>query len=206
MREGYGKGDEPEPRDRQGQSVAVAMMAGNIGSFPGGKRQMQDFTQNAARGATIRSSGRGHGATALVAAAIVVAVAVAGCSTTVTKHGTQLSEQDISQVAKGMTQDQVRQVLGSPGTVAAVGRGDAYYYISSTMQQSAFFKSSEVDRQVLAIYFGQAGKVERVANYGMKDGKVFDFISRTTPSANTNDQGIVQQLFRNLGQRQLFGG
>lgn len=206
MREGYGKGDEPEPRDRQGQSVAVAMMAGNIGSFPGGKRQMQDFTQNAARGATIRSSGRGHGATALVAAAIVVAVAVAGCSTTVTKHGTQLSEKDISQVAQGMTQDQVQQVLGSPGTVAAVGRGDAYYYISSTMQQSAFFKPSEVDRQVLAIYFGQAGKVERVANYGMKDGKVFDFISRTTPSANTNDQGIVQQLFRNLGQRQLFGG
>ena len=123
-----------------------------------------------------------------------------------TKHGTQLSEQDVSQVAQGMTQDQVRQVLGSPATVAAVGRGDAYYYISSTMHQSAFFKPSEVDRQVVAVYFKQGGTVERVANYGMKDGKVFDFISRTTPSANSNDQSIVQQLFRNLGQRQIFGG
>ena len=74
------------------------------------------------------------------------------------------------------------------------------------MQQQAFFKPSEVDRQVVAIYFAQNGTVDRVANYGMKDGKVFDFISRSTPSANTNDQSIVQQLFRNLGQRQIFGG
>ena len=149
---------------------------------------MQDLTQSIVWSAPTRWTGRG-----LLAAAIIAAAAVSGCSTVVTKHGTQLSEQDVSQVAQGMTQDQVRQVLGSPSTVAAVGRGDAYYYISSTMQ-------------VLAIYFTQGGKVERVANYGIKDGKVFDFISRTTPSANTNDQGIVQQLFRNLGQRQLFGG
>ena len=163
------------------------------------------------------SGGRPRGSSAigvapgswLVAAALASTLAAAtlgGCSTTIIKHGTQLSEQETSQVAQGMTQDQVRQVLGSPSTVAAVGRGDAYYYISSTMQQSAFFKPSEVDRQVFAIYFNQRGTVERLANYGMKDGKVFDFISRTTPSANSNDQSIVQQLFRNLGQRQLFGG
>ena len=136
----------------------------------------------------------------------MLAVTAAACSTTVTKHGTQLTNEDVSQVAKGMTQDQVRQVLGSPATVAAVGRGDAYYYISSTMQQSAFFKPTETDRQVVAVYFVQSGTVDRIANYGMKDGKVFDFISRTTPSANTNDQGIVNQLFRNLGQKQIFGG
>jgi outer membrane protein assembly factor BamE (lipoprotein component of BamABCDE complex) len=161
---------------------------------------MQDLILRSPRGSSaIRRRG-------IAVLAAIVTLAAAGCSTTVTKHGTQLSEQDVSQVAQGMTQDQVRQVLGSPATVAAVGRGDAYYYISSTMHQSAFFKPTEVDRQVLAIYFNQGGTVEKVANYGMKDGKVFDFISRTTPSVNTNDQSIVQQLFRNLGQRQIFGG
>lgn len=150
-----------------------------------------------------RGRTRGPGLALIV---MVAAAALAGCSTAVIKHGAQLTEQDVGQVAQGMTQMQVRDVLGSPSTVAAVGRGDAYYYISSTMHQSAFFKPSEVDRKVLAIYFAQNGTVERVANYGLKDGKVFDFVSRTTPSANSNDQGIVQQLFRNLGQRQLFGG
>lgn len=162
---------------------------------------MQDLTRSPASSRPRRAETRWLALSALLAAGLV-----AGCSTAVIKHGSQLNEQDVSQVAQGMTHDQVRQVLGSPATVAAVGRGDAYYYISSTMHQSAFFKPTEVDRQVLAIYFAQGGTVERVANYGMKDGKVFDFISRTTPSVNSNDQSIVQQLFRNLGQRQLFGG
>ena len=156
---------------------------------------------------SIASSRPGRGRCAgVLLAALLVPITLAACSTTVTKHGTQLTEQDVTQVQSGMTHDQVRQVLGSPATVAAIGRGDAYYYISSTMQQTAFFKPTEVDRQVIAVYFAQSGSVERIANYGMKDGKVFDFISRTTPSANSNDQSIVQQMFRNLGQRQIFGG
>jgi hypothetical protein len=41
----------------------------------------------------------------------------------------------------------------------------------------------------------------------MKDGKVFDAISRTTPSANTNDDGMIKSLFRNLGQKStIFSG
>ena len=134
------------------------------------------------------------------------ALAVAGCSTTVTKHGAHITEQDVAQIAAGMSTEQVKQVLGTPTTTGAVGRGNAYYYLSSTMSETAFFTPKETDRQVVAVYFTPNNQVERVANYGMKDGKVFDFISRSTPSANTNDQSIVQQLFRNLGQRQIFGG
>ena len=69
-----------------------------------------------------------------------------------------------------------------------------------------FLDPNEVDRKVVAVYFTPVGSVERVAQYGMKDGKVFDFISRTTPSATKNEDGIIQMLFRNLGRRgSLFG-
>ena len=39
-----------------------------------------------------------------------------------------------------------------------------------------------VDQRVIAIYFDKERKVTRLANYGLKDGKVFDFISQTTPT------------------------
>ncbi len=39
-----------------------------------------------------------------------------------------------------------------------------------------------VDQRVFAVYFDKNRRVERLANYGLKDGKVFDFIGRTTPS------------------------
>lgn len=134
---------------------------------------------------------------------LALALMVAGCSTTVTKHGQLLSEQDVAQVQPGMHQEQVRSALGTPATTAAIGRGNAFYYISTTMSQSAFFAPVETDRRVVAVYFTQTNTVDRVAHYGMKDGKVFDFVSRSTPSANTAEDGILKSLFRNLGQKQL---
>ncbi len=80
--------------------------------------------------------------------------------------------------------------------------GNAYYYISSTTKQVAFMPEKETDRQVVAVYFSPQGSVERVANYGLKDGKVFDFVSRQTPS-HAREEGILKQLFRNLGVKQL---
>jgi outer membrane protein assembly factor BamE (lipoprotein component of BamABCDE complex) len=68
-------------------------------------------------------------------------------------------------------------------------------------KQTAFLDPKEVDRKVVAVYFTPVGSVERIAQYGMKDGKVFDFINRTTPSATTGDSGFIQMLFRNLGKR-----
>jgi outer membrane protein assembly factor BamE (lipoprotein component of BamABCDE complex) len=73
------------------------------------------------------------------------------------------------------------------------------------MSQSAFFTPSEKDRQVVAVYFNEGGVVDKVANYGLKDGKVFDFISRTTPAPGGKDEGVLKSLFRNLGKKQLFG-
>jgi outer membrane protein assembly factor BamE (lipoprotein component of BamABCDE complex) len=64
---------------------------------------------------------------------------------------------------------------------------------------------NEIDRQVVAVYFSEAGTVRRVANYGLEDGQVIDYISRTTPAPGGNDDSILKQLFRNLGQKQLFG-
>jgi|APIni6443716594_1056825.scaffolds.fasta_scaffold871173_1 outer membrane protein assembly factor BamE (lipoprotein component of BamABCDE complex) len=129
-----------------------------------------------------------------------------GCSETVTKHGQLFRDSDLQQIQPGMMQEQVKLALGTPTSTTTTGSGQVYYYISSTMSQKAFFEPTEVDRKVIAVYFNQTGMVERVANYGLKDGKLFDFISRTTPAPGGNEEGILKQLFRNLGQQQLFGG
>jgi outer membrane protein assembly factor BamE (lipoprotein component of BamABCDE complex) len=136
---------------------------------------------------------------ALVALAALVLTA---CSETVTVRGHQFQETDVQRVTKGMGQDQVRAALGSPTTTAAVGTGSAFYYISSTEGQAAFFKPTERDRKVLAVYFTPVGSVERVAQYGLKDGKVFDYVKNETPNA-ARDESMLKKLFRNLGTKQL---
>lgn len=139
-----------------------------------------------------------YGSVALVS---LTAIWLSGCASTTTRHGQLFQDNDLQQISPGMSQEQVKNTLGTPNTTATAGTGKAFYYISSTMVQNSFMLPSETDRKVVAIYFTQAGSVERVANYGIKDGKVFDAISRTTPSANTNDDGVIKSLFRNLGQK-----
>jgi len=128
-------------------------------------------------------------------------LSMAGCAATVTRHGHLFQENDLQQIQPGMSAEQVKLTLGTPTTTSTAGNANAFYYMSSTMKQTSFMAPSETDRQVVAVYFNKVGTVERVANYGMKDGKVFDTISRTTASANQNDDGILKQLFRNLGQK-----
>lgn len=143
------------------------------------------------------------GATLLAGAAL----ALGGCSENVLKHGQHFSQGDLQQIQPGMSREQVRLTLGTPSTTttASTTGGDVYYYISSIAKQAAFFKPREVDRQVIAVYFNPLGSVDRVANYGLQDGKVIDFNSDETPAPGGNEDGILKQLFRNLGQRQIFG-
>jgi outer membrane protein assembly factor BamE (lipoprotein component of BamABCDE complex) len=68
----------------------------------------------------------------------------------------------------------------------------------------AFFKPTEVDRKVLAVYFNPVGSVDKVANYGLKDGQVVNLVSKETPS-HASEKNLLQQLFRNLGSKQLYG-
>ena len=150
------------------------------------------------------SLARARGLSGLRSLAVVslMAVALAACAETITKHGHQFHEGEAAQITPGMSQEQVKTVLGSPTTTAAVGTGSAFYYISSTQGQTVFLTPKEKDRRVLAVYFGQMGSVDRVAQYGLKDGKVFDYVKNETPS-HTKDEGMLKSLFRNLGVKQL---
>jgi outer membrane protein assembly factor BamE (lipoprotein component of BamABCDE complex) len=135
------------------------------------------------------------------AAAVALVIGAAGCmsraglipTSTTTAHGYVISETAIQQVPVGSSRDQVLIALGSPSTTGNYG-GEVYYYISQTRRQPvAFMNSKVVDQRVLAVYFDKNDKVERIAEYGKKDGKVFDFVSRTTPTGG-RDQTFIQQI------------
>lgn len=137
---------------------------------------------------------------------VALAGSVVGCAEQVIKRGYHLNASDIQQVQPGMGKEQVRAKLGTPTTSSTIENGSAYYYISSTHTQTAFYKPSEKNRQVVAVYFNETGTVDRMGNYGLKDGKVFDYISRTTAAPGGQEDGILKQLFRNLGQNtSIFG-
>ncbi len=159
-------------------------------------------SEQAARTGTAARPLRRH--VQVVAIAIAAGLTLAACAETITTHGHQFQDNDVQSVTPGMSQEQVKTALGTPTTTATVGGGASYYYISSTHGQTSFFKPVEKDRKVLAVYFSPMGSVDRVAQYGLKDGKVFDYVRQQTPTAS-RDEGILKALFRSLGTKQLGG-
>jgi outer membrane protein assembly factor BamE (lipoprotein component of BamABCDE complex) len=126
--------------------------------------------------------GKRRVAAALVSVALALPLSACGGGFTQTyQRGYVLPEGALEQIPLGASQEQVLIVLGTPSTVATVS-GEVFYYISQRTEQTAFLPQEEVNRRVIAIYFDKQRKVRRIADYSMRDGKIFDSISRTTPS------------------------
>lgn len=142
---------------------------------------------------------RNRSALSRLAAVAFIGLALAGCSRMGENYqrGYIIDEATVASVKKGTGAEQVLQTLGTPSTVSTVGN-KTWYYISQTSHRKAQFLPEKVDeRRVVAVYFNSGMRVERIALYGLEDGKVFDFISRSTPAAGV-EQNFVGQLFRGL--------
>jgi outer membrane protein assembly factor BamE (lipoprotein component of BamABCDE complex) len=119
----------------------------------------------------------------VLAAAFALTVPLAGCTGETFQKGYIVPEGALEQIPIGASQEQVLIVLGTPSTVATVS-GEVFYYISQRSERPiAFMPQEVVDQRVIAVYFDKDRRVQRLANYGLKDGKIFDFVSRSTPTS-----------------------
>jgi outer membrane protein assembly factor BamE (lipoprotein component of BamABCDE complex) len=152
----------------------------------------------AARDMKTRASGWGS-IRLKFALAVALALGLGGCLgyNGQVVHGYQLDAKTIDQVKPGASAEQILVLLGTPTTTSTVG-GDAWYYITQVTDRSLqFMQPKVIDQRVFAVYFTKAKKVDRVANYGMEDGKLFDFVSRTTPTAGA-ESTFLKGMFLNL--------
>ncbi len=134
---------------------------------------------------------------AVAALAFLASTALGGCIGQTAQRGYVVSEFALEQVPVGASRDQVLIALGTPSTTADFGN-EALYYISQTATRPvAFMNYSVVDQRVLAVYFDDQDLVSQIANYGLKDGQVFDFVSRTTPTGG-RDASFIGQLLGNV--------
>jgi outer membrane protein assembly factor BamE (lipoprotein component of BamABCDE complex) len=143
---------------------------------------------------------------AVVTVFSLVPLALAGCGSNVMStfnghetftKGYVVDQQMLDQVPVGSSREQVLLALGTPSTTATFGN-EVYYYISQKRSRRAEFQNLRIISQtVLAIYFGDDGRITRLAQYGLKDGKLFDFISRTTPTGG-KETTFIGQMIRGL--------
>ncbi len=132
--------------------------------------------------------------------AVVAIVAVAtACSPLVRTHGYIPVEDDLARIQVGQdTRESVRLLVGPP-TSGGVLREGNFYYVASTFRTSAVFAPEEVNREVLAISFDDAGIVRNIERFGLEDGQVVA-LSRRVTDTGIADTTFVSQLLSSLGR------
>jgi outer membrane protein assembly factor BamE (lipoprotein component of BamABCDE complex) len=132
-----------------------------------------------------------------VGAIALLCAALGGCVGEQFQKGYILPPGALEQIPIGASQDQVLIVMGTPSTVATLS-GEVFYYISQRSERKvAFMNQQVVDQRVIAVYFDKNRQVQRLANYGLQDGRIFDFISRTTPTSG-QELSYLTPLFKLL--------
>jgi outer membrane protein assembly factor BamE (lipoprotein component of BamABCDE complex) len=140
---------------------------------------------------------------AALAVATVASLTACGVGARTIQHGYVLNEEALSQVPVGSSREQVLLVLGSPSTTSALS-GDTFYYISQTIEENPLMGRSITDQKILVVYFDDKGLVKQIANYGLQDGKVFDFITRKTRTGGA-DLNLLSQMLQGIGRTNPLG-
>ncbi|MCA3636712.1 MAG: outer membrane protein assembly factor BamE [Methylobacterium sp.] len=153
------------------------------------------FRPNGVLRMTMRTLPGLAGATAIAA----LLLATTGCADQgIGQRGYVIDEKALAQIKVGSSAEQVLLVMGTPSTTSTVG-GQTYYYISQKVSRPILALNDRItDQRVIAFYLDDKNRVTRVADYGLKDGVVFDFISRTTPTGG-QEASFLGGIFRRLG-------
>ena len=123
------------------------------------------------------------------------AIALIACAPVISQRGYLPDPANENAIKAGAdTKTSVQSRLGYASTTATFGN-DSWYYISATEKQVAFFNPTILKRQVLAVSFDKQNKVTSVRHYGLKDGHLISFESRTTP-ARGRETTFLQELLK----------
>jgi outer membrane protein assembly factor BamE (lipoprotein component of BamABCDE complex) len=136
---------------------------------------------------------------AIAFALAVPFLAAAGCTRMYRNHGHVPSDDELAAVVVGQTtRDELEYLVGRPGSQGVL-TGSSWYYVGSRWERYGLNPPREIDRQVVAISFNEAGTVSNVERFGLERGRIVTLSRRVTDSG-VQGSGLLRQLMGNVGR------
>ena len=136
---------------------------------------------------------------AIALALAVPIVAAAGCTRMYRNHGHVPTDDELAAVIVGQTRrDDLEALVGRPGSQGVL-TGSSWYYVGSRWEHYAMNAPREIDRQVVAISFDEAGVVTNVERFGLERGRIV-VLSRRVTDNGVQSSGLLRQLLGNVGR------
>lgn len=132
-----------------------------------------------------------------IALALILAV-LSACAPIIENHGYVPPDDQLALLQVGVsTKEDVTREVGRPTSLGVLD-SDGWYYVQSEFRRFGLRAPREVDREVVAISFNDAGTISNVERFGLEQGRVVA-LSRRVTDDNVQGIGFLRQLFSNLG-------
>jgi len=133
---------------------------------------------------------------------LVVTMAVlvlGGCTSRKFVRGYMADEKMVSAIKPQVdTHDSVKEMLGSPSSVATFDN-DSWYYYSKKSESLAFFKENITELNIIAVRFDTDGYVTVVDQYTLADLNNIEPVDKITET-HGRELSFIQELFGNIGR------
>jgi outer membrane protein assembly factor BamE (lipoprotein component of BamABCDE complex) len=96
------------------------------------------------------------------------------------------------------TRETVGAFLGRPSVEGLIGEAQ-WFYVRSQWKTIGAKAPQEVDRQVVAITFDEAGIVTNIERFGLEKGEIVA-ISRRVTTEPIKGRNVLAQIFGNIGR------
>ena len=131
----------------------------------------------------------------IIAMAVVL---IAACAPIYRDHGYIPTDEELALLTVGKdTRESVAVKVGRP-SAAGLLNDIGWFYVESRFMAQGAYMPKEIDRQVVAITFTEAGVVENIERFGLEKGQIVP-LSRRVTTANVKGASLLQQLFGNIG-------
>jgi len=92
----------------------------------------------------------------------------------------------------------IREVLGSPSTIATFEK-EIWYYIGGKVKTVSFFEPELLERKVLTVHFDKKGIVTGLNEKDASKNQKVLLVGRETPTRG-KELTVLQQLIGNVGR------
>lgn len=114
-------------------------------------------------------------------------------------HGFVVSKEAPGDIEAGVdTKTTVLSKFGNPSTTGVFEKGK-WYYMSELREQLGYLRPRTKTRTITAVAFNDAGIVDDVSIYTVKDGRIVSIVGRKTPTRG-RELSVLQQLLGGVGR------
>lgn len=128
----------------------------------------------------------------------ILSLSLMACAPVYRNHGYIPEQMELDAVKIGATREDVAAAIGRP-SAAGLLNDVGWFYVQSRWEHKGGRTPKELDRQVVAITFNEAGNVSNIERFGLERGQVVALSRRVTES-NIRGVGVLRQLFGSIGR------